>query len=116
MKNHTVTATVGSNVTLPCDTDVPPHPPPTYTWQLLSNPSAEYPLEPTPARIVVRANGHLRIRDVTTRDSGYYQCIVKNGFGESRQLVTLEINNISPSSSPTPTPTPALPSSIPTGN
>ena len=78
--NTTVSASYGSNISLPCVVDVA-NPPPLYNWTHVSteDPSSEINY--------ILSDGSLQLKNVWK--SGIYQCIAWNDYGSSLQIVKL---------------------------
>lgn len=73
---NNITIVQGQTATLHCK--VAGHPPPSLRW--LKN---DAPVVQEPRRVIIRKTEYgsrLRIQDLDTTDTGYYQCVATNGM------------------------------------
>lgn len=88
-KRQQVKATVDQNLWLPCTGQGSPQP--AIHWVLYDGTMVRSNRPARDQRISVYENGTLHIHDVTTADSGKYECIATSSTGSERRVVTLTV-------------------------
>lgn len=88
-KRQQVKATVNQNLWLPCTGQGSPQP--AIHWVLYDGTMVRSNRPFRDRRISVYENGTLHIHDVTTADSGKYECIATSSTGSERRVVSLTV-------------------------
>ncbi|XP_039987052.1 immunoglobulin superfamily member 10 isoform X1 [Xiphias gladius] len=88
-KRQHLKAGVSQNLWLPCTGQGSPQP--AIRWVLHDGTMLQSNRSARDTRISVYVNGTLHIKDVTTSDSGKYECIATSSTGSERRVVTLSI-------------------------
>ncbi|XP_030911307.1 immunoglobulin superfamily member 10, partial [Geospiza fortis] len=82
------TVLADSDAFIPCEATG--NPPPTIQWTKI--PSVR-PLQALHARLVLLANGTLRLGSINPSDSGTYECIATSSTGSDRRVVSLTVEH-----------------------